>query len=568
MRSFVSRLHRPACIGLAVGALYFAADLLGTGLAVGPLADMTASGLLLLAMAALVSCFLGVAVTIVAALVLRPWLPSRRPTKVMAALALLGFVCITTASYAMRIGRRPPLLGPPSAAPYPNARNVLLIVVDALRADTLYGPNLSFPLTPELGAWSGDAVVFTDAEAAASWTIPSVATILTGMLPERHYASRGYLPDWAPTLAKRLRAAGYDTSALVDNALLEKRNGYTAGFATYFQKSAFRFAFSLPSFRLLPSIVGRALRDTLHVYEHGAPRLTDEALRIIAEPRTRPLFMYVHYMEPHEPYYEHPEFGPDPADAEPADVAALAERLRNNPSATPTATQLRFLRHRYNGEVRALDAPLVRLVRSFKERFGNDAIVAVTADHGEEFLDHGNLCHGMTLHRELVHVPLIVQGGALQAVSTTRQRINTPISLVDLTPTLLDLAGVPATVGAEGLAMDGVSWLPRLRDEPTATPPAPLFASQTQYQQRIYRWREDNRVLIITFRAGQQTRQLFDLTTDPSEHTDIASQAQSEVGTLDNHMAASNETQVRGRDPRPNTSQSDIESLRGLGYVQ
>ncbi|MBN1962041.1 MAG: sulfatase-like hydrolase/transferase [Deltaproteobacteria bacterium] len=570
------RLINAAGLGFGLGALYFIADLIGTSLAVGSLADLTASGILLILIAGIFACTIGAVIStfiwLIFKLLKQTTLPKISPKLAIVALSLC-FLVIAIGGFWARIGRRPLKLDSPSVAPYPNARNVLLVAVDALRADTFYGDNFTFPFNPKIASWSQNAAIFTDAESTASWTIPSVATILTGILPERHYASRGYLADWTPTLAERFRAAGYNTVAFVDNALLERRNGYTAGFANYFQKSAFRFAFSLPSFRLLPKVISQKLRNRLRVFEFGAPRLTDKAIEVIRAPNDRPLFLFMHYMDPHDPYYKNTEFSPDPDNSEPADASIMAEKIRANPQEKPSVAQLKFMHHRYNGEVQSLDEPLWRLISAFEQRFGDDAIIIITADHGEEFLDHGGLLHGMNLNRELVHVPLLIKSKDTTDFAPKLLRINAPVSLVDLAPTLLDLAGVPKDLGSNGFSMDGVSLLPYL---PSRTPKKiiamtrPLFASQTQYRRRIYRWRENNRVLIITFRKGEQgrTRELYDLTTDPYELHDLGPDNMSEVDTLDVHMATSNKKQVDSRDPLPSTVKSDIESLRGLGYVE
>ena len=166
-----------------------------------------------------------------------------------------------------------------------------------------------------------------------------------------------------------------------------------------------------------------------------------------------------------------------------------------------------------------------------------------------------------------MHVPLLIKPGPAVASLPSARQVQALVSLVDLAPTLLDLAGVPATVGADGVAMDGMSWLPHLRGDAPA-PATALFASQTQYQKRSYRWREANHVLLITFRGGAETREIFDLDSDPTELHDLAISAPGTLAAMNARMAASNAAQVRGRDPRPSENRSDRESLRGLGYVQ
>jgi arylsulfatase A-like enzyme len=279
------------------------------------------------------------------------------------------------------------------------------------------------------------------------------------------------------------------------------------------------------------------------------------------------VLLYVHYMDPHEPYYPHPELGDDPPDSESVNLAWAMDRVRADHARRPTDAQMRWLRHRYANEVRFADAHLGRLVEAFRHRFGPESAIVLVADHGEEFLDHGELGHGGSLHRELVHVPLVMDlPGALPA-ERRRQRIEAPISLVDVLPTLLEALRVPADAGSDGFAMDGGSWLACLRGE--APPPdRPLFASQSHFGRRIYRWREGAHSLVITFDHGRDKRELFDLAADPTEQHDALATLAGVHEPLSARFEASLAAQEKGRDPRPSENRASPESLRALGYVQ
>jgi arylsulfatase A-like enzyme len=260
----------------------------------------------------------------------------------------------------------------------------------------------------------------------------------------------------------RLRRAGYATHAVVDNALLERRNGFAAGFETYQQRSSFRFVFSLPAFRLIPDRYREILKDRLRVAYHGAAGVTATALEIIETyDEDAPLFLYVHYMDPHAPYYPQPALGPDPPGLEPIEFMRVADGLREGTGEPPSAAQLATLRYRYDGEVRALDPEVGRLLQAWQARYGRTGMIVLTADHGEEFLEHGHLGHSLTVQRELVHVPLVVafpEGNVLE--ERAQGRVDTPVSLLDLTPTVLDVLGVEDDWGP---AMRGMSWMPWLR---------------------------------------------------------------------------------------------------------
>ncbi|MFC1612099.1 sulfatase, partial [Myxococcota bacterium] len=392
--------------GAIIATMYFCANLMGTFLAIGWLFDATWGSFLLLICTGSAVVTIGMLVGAVVAISWpRRWRFQRHPLQ-WAALAFL-VVIVAACGYALRADRNLPALAERPTLRASNPAPVLWVVLDALRADTLYGEDHAFPLAPQLKAFAEDALVFTDAEASAGWTIPSVATLMTGIHNTTMDASAGFLPDWAPTVAERLRDAGWETRAVVDNALLEPRNGFAAGFESFFQRSGFRFAFSLPSFRALPKSIREGLRDHLYTSYYGAPGVTDVAVDIVNREHDVPLFLYVHYMDPHAPYYPHselgPEIGPDPEGSESITFWRVRDRVRSDPSRAPTEGQMLLLRHRYANEVRWLDTSLGRLLTAWTERFGDDSMVMVTADHGEEFLDHGHLSHSLTVHREMAH---------------------------------------------------------------------------------------------------------------------------------------------------------------------
>ncbi|MEE8409732.1 MAG: sulfatase-like hydrolase/transferase [Myxococcota bacterium] len=568
-----TRIRRGALLGALTGAIFFVADVSGALLAIGSLFDPKPASVVLVLIAGAVE--IGVALTagaLLGALWTRRIALSVTPP---VPLALVVFaVIVASGGYAIRRGRALPDPPPRPAVRAVRPVSVLWIVIDTLRADTLYGDAIDFPLTPELRRFADRALVFTDAESAAGWTIPSVATLLSGIHPTALYSARRFLPGWAPTAAERLHAAGYETRALVDNAIIERRNGFAQGFETFDQRSGFRFAFSLPGFRLLPSSVRELLREALPAAYQGSPGVTDAALEIIARAREAPLFLYIHYMDPHHPYYAHPSQGPEPADAESAAMHFLVQRLRNDSTDRPSAAQMRYIRHRYAGEIRALDDDLGRLLRAWDDTISADSFVLVTADHGEEFLDHGELGHGQSMYRELVHVPLIVRLPESQpGAFAPGTRLTTPVGQVDLVPTLLDIVGVAPQIGADGILPQGTSWLPWLDGK--APPPAqPIYGTSSHYGRRIYRWREGSWSRLITFdkrTGGGVKHELFDIDDDPREQSNRYDPSSPRVRAMSSRFEPFLDAQETARDPKPTDVAEfteDHDALRALGYVQ
>lgn len=325
-----------------------------------------------------------------------------------------------------------------SGRPAPHRPNLLIVCVDALRADALGTYGSTSGATPMIDRIAAESVVFENAFSVASWTKPTVPTILTGLYPSQHGVlvnrkeTTDILADRIVTLAERLSAAGYQTGAFVENAQLNARSsGLNQGFSVYEEE----------------------LGDALHV--------THRFLRWLERGDRRPFFAYVHVLDPHLPY--RPEGT--------ASGAALTTRARldsvewgmntNNWRLLRSAVRegvvklgpddALTLRGLYDGEVAFTDAVLGRLFDLLKVRgYLQSTLVMITADHGEGFLEHGKLDHGYGPYDELIHIPLIVH---LPGNGGTGRRVHTQVSQVDITPTILDAAGLDKATELPGRSL-------------------------------------------------------------------------------------------------------------------
>ena len=323
----------------------------------------------------------------------------------------------------------------------PDAPNLVLVTIDTLRADHLDAYGHPRPTAPSFAALAREGVLFETAISAAPATQLATASLLTGLWPWSHAdpsrpRRRGtpYLRSGFATLAERLAAAGYATGGFVANQAVRAEEGFAQGFIAW-DESAARS--------------GR-VEDVL------AP-----ALAWLADARA-PFFLWVHVMDPHHPY-DAPSLAPweDAADAQ---AAALRRGWAALPFGEQTARMQAvddehdldaatraLLVDRYDAEIRHADAGLARLLAALEQRGATRANtwIAVTADHGEEFLDHGRLLHGHTLFDELLHVPLVLRGPALPA----GLRVAEQVATIDVAATLLAAAGLPsADLDARSLA--------------------------------------------------------------------------------------------------------------------
>ena len=308
--------------------------------------------------------------------------------------------------------------GGPAIVTDTRAPLVIVYLVDTLRADHTGPYGYARDTTPELDRFAQDAVVFDQAIASASWTKPSVASLLTSLPPGRHRAVqlRDRLDDAVLTLPEMLQAKGYATGAVIANSVI------------YLKEANFQQGFDY--FEGLHGEEGRPSKIV-----EAAP-LVDRALAFLDARRGLPTFLYVHTMDPHVPYTPPAPFDrryePHPTEGHPGqdprtDYHEPLDRER--------------LIAQYDGEIAYGDHELGRFLRELRARgLYDDALVVFLADHGEEFLDHGQWLHGRSVFDELVRVPLLVKWPGRRGAG---QRVAGQVQVVDVLPTVLQSLGLP-----------------------------------------------------------------------------------------------------------------------------
>ena len=381
----------------------------------------------------------------------------------------------------------------------PAARSVLLITIDTLRADRLgcYGDALA--RTPRIDALAGAGTVFDRAFTPVPITLPAHASLFTGLIPPAH-GVRGngafVLALGTPTLAERFASAGRSTAAFVGGFPLARRFGLGRGFRHYDDR------------------LGKPAGIHYEFAERRADDVVDAAIAWLAG-NPGDTFAWVHLFDPHAPY-----------DPPAAHVAADA----------------------YRGEIAAVDAAVGRLVTAWDARPGA-SVVALTADHGEAFGEHGEESHSLFVYDITLRVPLVLRGSGIPPA-----RRAEAVSLVDLPATLLSLAGAEST-------LPGRSLLER------ADSARALYA-ETLAPRLDFGWSE-----LRSIRSGRHKLiraprvELYDVEADPAETRNLAAAQPAEVSrlsiTLDAVLEAAGEKQSRRA-----VDSETAERLRALGYVQ
>ncbi len=416
--------------GIVLAAAWSAGTLLALGLALVPLlGGGVLHSLALFAVAALLVLVL----TLVPAL--RRW-----PVSIV-------LVALHLAAGLTVAARLPEVSGaealPAAAVEAARRPNILLITVDTLRGDRLSCYGSERTSSPALDRFSREAVLVQRMTSNSPWTLPAMSSLFTGRLPSALGMGGGpaRLPVAVPTLATALAGEGYLTRAFATNPWLKRDFGFHRGFSAFTHLEEGGVAgYQLKRMfwhRLLCGGPGEENpKDRIR-----ADRVTSRALQWLEQVPVpgQPFFLWLHYMDPHEPYSPNPAPATGPYRGRFLRSSGLVQTIMGGGLLeTADLDRLQLL---YDEEILAFDRQLGRLVSFLRARgLLQQTVVVVTADHGEEFLEHGGLGHGHTLYDELLRVPLLVRfpGG-----DGARASWENGLQLIDLYPTLLALAGAP-----------------------------------------------------------------------------------------------------------------------------
>ena len=403
--------------------------------------------------------------------------------------------------------------------------NVIFLLVDTLRADFVGTYGAKHP-TPVMDMLASQGVKFENAYAPSSWTVPSIASIFTGMYPQKHGLVDGVavhvqvfkqqrMPDQYETLAESFKKAGYTTFCVTTNAHLDTQYGYDAGF-DHFAMYKFQGA---------------------SVLEHGVEQwkgLLEQASK------TTGYFLYVHWIDPHHPYAPQEPYisriRPDYLEKVGRTLDDIGpEKLREMGYFKDYPETLSVLKDVYNSEVLAADDSVGKVLKMLPD-VGRSMIV-FTSDHGEAFNEHKSMLHGYDLFQETLHVPLFLIYPDKRGAGTV---VKTPVSLVDLPPTLLSFANIKAPADYQGADLTPLTTGGQIPDRK-------IWAHLDKNGQ--YRWEavyENQLKLSMHFASAKQKDRttkkklldeyLFDLKGDSAETKNIFSSKPAVAGRLKSEL--------------------------------
>jgi arylsulfatase A-like enzyme len=430
---------------------------------------------------------------------------------------------------------------------------VVLLVIDTLRQDALGCYGRDDARTPRLDALAAEGVRFDQAISSSGWTLPSVASLLTGTWPTLHKATGKKtrltpITTDLPVAAEVFKAGGYATLGFANAAFLSPMLGLDRGFDLF---------------------------DHRHAYNQEirrADETVDAALGELAKRPSEKVFVLLHLFDVHLDY--------DPPDgfiepfaqgrSEPPPPLSMRQCMgMGHDGAPPVQADIDYVRALYQGELAFVDRAVGRLVDGLEElELWDGATLVVTSDHGEEFWDHGGFEHGHTLYDELIRVPLIIRlpaGGAIQSPVVDAQ-----VRTIDIMPTLFELGGLEAPS-----SFVGSSLLPLVAGE--AQPAMPAFSQSTLYGASKLSWRADPYQLVYDLAPDvAQPIELYDFRADPLTQHDLALEKPKVAKRLHRDLARFyNDLKQRAQtistpeveDMSPTHVKEYLESIESLGYA-
>jgi arylsulfatase A-like enzyme/Tfp pilus assembly protein PilF len=409
--------------------------------------------------------------------------------------------------------------------------NIILITLDTTRADRMGFLGSERGLTPNLDALARHGVVFTRAYAQVPLTTPSHAALLTGTYPQFNHVEDLGSPLGAglPYLPDLLHQHGYHTAAFIGSMVLDPASGGAPGFDRGFD--VYDADFHNPK-------VGE---DRYQSMERRAEDVANRAMGWLSHHQQTPFFLWLHFYDAHEPY--------DP----------------------PEPFKSHFASEPYDGEIAYTDS-VVGSVLEVLQRHGlyQNTVIAVAADHGEAFGEHGERWHGMFLYDETIHVPLLLK---LPAERFARERVEARVALADVAPSLLQAAKIPIPSAVQGQSLFPLmeASKPAAGKESASKQSRPAdraIYSETDYPHRAFGWSALSSWRVQKYLYVQAPKkELYDQASDPGALKNLADTSQAVAGTLDSQLSDFKKKTSGAAIAQAELSPAQEENLRALGYL-
>jgi arylsulfatase A-like enzyme len=504
------------------------------------------------------------------------WDPNRVFAPNWAAFGLAAILLVT----GFALGREPssPVTPAASIAGTSTHPNVMLIVMDTTRADhlSLYGYHRD--TTPNLKKLAADAAVYTQALSAADITLTSHASIFTGLYPSWHGAycqppdaSFGRELGPVPTLAEVLTHSGYHTVGVAANLYLRAEFGLQRGFARFRIPRPVPVLAGDESWYMLRNGMRRAINQVTDTAQFDrlysrADAVNREFFNLLQQPELAqaPFFAFFNYMDAHFPYIPPHPFDqryPGKTSATEAELDAIQSRVSQDGDPLPPLYTSHAI-SQYDGGIAYIDSQIGQLVDWLKrENLYDNTMLIVTADHGESFGERRLFLHGNSLYANLLHVPLLVK----YPHSAHAGLVETPVSLIDIFPTVIQAAGLQPPPGLQGRSLL----------DPSASSPRNLFSESFPcpvlhgpqcpggcLMRTVVSWPDK---FIWSSKGSPES---YQLQQDPNETHNLFGSLNKTAQALADQLKLWVNTMPRQEKQHLNMSPADIKRFKALGYIQ
>ncbi len=454
--------------------------------------------------------------------------------------------------------------------------NLLIITADTLRSDRLgcygfQGPSDAPPITPGLDQLARDGVLFTNAFAPRGSTWPSLTTIHTGLYPLSHGVRNNgqMLSSDVTTLAQRLHQKGFRTAAFLNNMIHAPHPGFAQIWSIDDELGTER-KYSVP-------------------YSEWDRRLTKNALSWLSKDQgEKPFFLWLHYMEPHEPYAPSLEMERLYAPARGAKNGTMRDlgpiTLDQEDLSSVDLARIQGL---YNAQVASLDRSILSVLRKLEdEGLSQNTLIVFASDHGEELYDHHHyFFHACSSYDSVLRVPLVI---SLPSRLPKGKRVATQVELVDLVPTVLDLIGPGGSFPGDNLEGESLlpviledksrknpyvfaEWVQRGHDTPGTGPEIYVIRSEVaKFIHNPTGFQPDNNPYGLREGVGfpQEVEEYYDLTVDPRELNNLAASRQAEVEELRKILNEWVQSKLKTTRTPGSPDEKTLNNLKALGYVR
>lgn len=472
-----------------------------------------------------------------------------------------------------------------SVGPSADRPNIVCVVMDSVRAANCSAYGYQRPTTPHLERLAAEGVLYEQATSVGCWTLPVHASLFTGLYPVRHGVtiSAQALAEDVPTLAEQLTALGYRTACFSNNAYISSASGLSRGFEHVddvwrvtnprgvnlprLSQRIKQLESRGPLLRPLIGLLRRAKRARTILKAWRSRRdsgatYTNQRIRswLRDSADERPFFIFVNYMEAHEPYLPPYPFNRRFVSSRFSPWRVVRSTGRRDEILSQHGKtrdeDLEILEGLYDGTVRYADEKIAELTQILSSEGQLDStFLAVTSDHGDAFGEHGHLGHRLTLYEELLRVPLVVR---YPARFPAGGRVSTPVPIGDLHPTILELAGGGVDAEADFTSLLG---------DPAARPIIAENTGPKSINGLVSRTLRDGHLKLLWRSDGKH--ELYDLAADPEERDNLAQRDPTNQRRLQDRL----EGWMRSMEDRSvdtgDAAYDDetLERLRGLGYV-